>query len=145
MSRIEWPGSNAELVSQLAEQRSRYEQLVNNITDLFMLIDSDGTISFCNGRNNFCPGEPPCPKQGGKLTDCVAESDCRVVTDAVAELLAEFKKNRDATIEAFEQADEALLKVEIRSAGGIPGPLSTVIYYVTVVHVAGHVNDIVGS
>ncbi len=64
---------------------------------------------------------------------------------SVAELLAEFKKNRHATIEAFEQADEALLKVEIRSAGGIPGPLATVIYYVAVVHVAGHVNDIVGS
>ncbi len=64
---------------------------------------------------------------------------------SVAELLAEFKKNRDATIEAFEQADEALLQVEIRSAGGIPGPLARVIFMVAVAHVAGHVNDIVGS
>ena len=63
----------------------------------------------------------------------------------VAELLAEFQKNRDATIEAVEQADEALLQVHIRSAGGIPGPLARVIYFVAVVHVAGHVNDIVGS
>ena len=53
--------------------------------------------------------------------------------------------NRDATIEAVEQADEALLQVHIRSAGGIPGPLGRVIYFVAVVHVAGHVNDIVGS
>ena len=64
---------------------------------------------------------------------------------SVAELLAEFQKNRDATIEAVQQADEALLQVHIRSAGGIPGPLGRVIYFVAVVHVAGHVNDIVGS
>jgi uncharacterized protein (TIGR03083 family) len=64
---------------------------------------------------------------------------------SVAELLAEFQKNRDATIEAVEQADDALLQVHIRSAGGIPGPLARVIYFVAVVHVAGHVNDILGS
>ena len=64
---------------------------------------------------------------------------------SVAELLAEFKKNRDATIEAFKQADEALLQVQIRSAGGITGPLARVIFMVAVAHVAGHVNDIVGS
>ena len=64
---------------------------------------------------------------------------------SVAELLAEFQKNRDATIEAVEQAEEALLQVHIRSAGGIPGPLARVIYFVAVLHVTGHVNDIVGS
>ena len=64
---------------------------------------------------------------------------------SVAELLAEFKKNRDATIEAVEKEDEALLQVHIRSAGGIPGPLARVIFMVAVAHVAGHVNDIVGS
>ena len=64
---------------------------------------------------------------------------------SIAELLAEFKKNRDATIEAFEKADDALLQVQIRSAGGITGPLARVIFMVAVAHVAGHVNDIVGS
>ena len=64
---------------------------------------------------------------------------------SVAELLAEFQKNRDATIEAVEKADDALLQVHIRSAGGIPGPLARVIYFVAVLHVTGHVNDIVGS
>ncbi len=63
---------------------------------------------------------------------------------SVAELLAEFQKNRDATIEAVEKADDALLQVQIRSAGGIPGPLARVIFLVAVVHVTGHVNDIVG-
>ena len=33
----------------------------------------------------------------------------------------------------------------VRSAGGIPGPLGTVLNYVAVVHVAGHVNDIVAA
>ncbi len=64
---------------------------------------------------------------------------------SVAELLAEFQKNRDATIDAVENADEALLQVHIRSAGGIPGPLARVIFLIAVAHVAGHVNDIVGS
>lgn len=63
---------------------------------------------------------------------------------SVAELLAEFQKNRAATIEAVEQADEALLQVHIRSAGGIPGPLARVIYFVAVLHVTGHVDNIVG-
>jgi hypothetical protein len=63
---------------------------------------------------------------------------------SVAELLAEFQKNRAATIDAVEQADEALLQVQIRSAGGIPGPLGRVIFLIAVAHVAGHVNDIVG-
>src|SRR3972149_3442167 len=39
---------------------------------------------------------------------------------SVADLLAEFRTNRAATIAAVEQADEALLATPIRSAGGIP-------------------------
>ncbi len=63
---------------------------------------------------------------------------------SVAELLAEFQKNRAATIEAVEKADDALLQVHIRSAGGIPGPLARVIYFVAALHVTGHVNDMAG-
>jgi hypothetical protein len=62
---------------------------------------------------------------------------------SVAELLAEFRQNRAATIAAVEQTDEALLATPIRSAGGITGPLARVFYLVAVMHVAGHVNDIV--
>jgi hypothetical protein len=64
---------------------------------------------------------------------------------SVADLLAEFEKNRAATIAAVEQADEALLATPIKSAGGITGPLATVIYLIAVMHVQGHVNDIVAT
>lgn len=63
----------------------------------------------------------------------------------VAELLAEFKTNRAATISAVEAADEELLGREIRSAGGITGVLAEVIHAVAVLHVRGHVNDIIGT
>lgn len=64
---------------------------------------------------------------------------------SVAELLAEFQKNRGATIAAVEGADEALLTAPIRSAGGVTGALAGVIQAVAVLHVLGHVNDIVGT
>ncbi len=82
--------------------------------------------------------------RGGNLSYNERQVEKRAQS-SVAELLAEFQKNRDATIEAVEQVDEALLQVHIRSAGGIPGPLARVIYFVAVVHRTGHVNDIVGS
>ena len=64
---------------------------------------------------------------------------------SVADLLAEFQKNRAVTIAAVEAVDEALLTVPIRSAGGITGVLADVINAVAVLHVRGHVNDIVGA
>ena len=63
----------------------------------------------------------------------------------VEELLKEFKTNRAATIASVEAADEELFGREIRSAGGITGVLADVIHAVAVVHVRGHVNDIVGT
>jgi hypothetical protein len=63
---------------------------------------------------------------------------------SVADLLDEFEKNRAATIAAVESADDALLQREIRSAGGITGPLAGVINAVAVLHVRGHLNDILG-
>jgi len=62
----------------------------------------------------------------------------------VAELLAEFERNRAATIQAVEAADEALLARRIRSAGGVVGSLAQVLHQVAVVHVLGHARDISG-
>jgi hypothetical protein len=64
---------------------------------------------------------------------------------SVADLLAEFQTNRAATSAAVEGTDDALLATPIKSAGGISGPLATVIYMIAVMHVQGHVNDIVGA
>lgn len=63
---------------------------------------------------------------------------------SVAELLAEFQKNRDATIRAVEAADDALLRRPVRSAGGVEGPIATVLMRVAVHHTLGHLRDIVG-
>ena len=63
---------------------------------------------------------------------------------SVAELLDEFERNRAATIAAVEAADERLFGQQIRSAGGIVGPLAEVFHQVAVVHVLGHARDISG-
>jgi hypothetical protein len=63
----------------------------------------------------------------------------------VGELIAEFQKNRAATIAAVEAADEALLLKEITSAGGAKGPLATVFNFVAVLHVLDHLKDITGE
>ncbi len=63
----------------------------------------------------------------------------------VAELLAEFEKNRVATIQAVEAADEALFTRRIRSAGGVVGPLALVFHQIAVAHVLGHARDIAGD
>ncbi len=63
----------------------------------------------------------------------------------VAELLAEFEKNRAATIQAVEAADEALFARRIRSAGGVVGPLALVFHQIAVAHVLGHARDIAGD
>jgi hypothetical protein len=64
---------------------------------------------------------------------------------SVVDLLAEFEHNRAATIQAVESADEALFARQIRSAGGVTGPLARVFYQVAVAHVLGHARDIAGS
>lgn len=61
---------------------------------------------------------------------------------AIADLIAEFQKNRAATIAAIEAADEALFAKVITSAGGTDGPLATVFHFVAVQHVLGHLADI---
>ncbi|MBI2217337.1 MAG: hypothetical protein HYU51_08575 [Candidatus Rokubacteria bacterium] len=60
------------------------------------------------------------------------------------DLLAEFERNRAATIAAVEAADEELFSRHIRSAGGVTGPLAAVFHQVAVVHVLGHARDIAG-
>ena len=64
---------------------------------------------------------------------------------SVAELIDEFETNRKQTIAAVEAADEELFSKEIRSAGGIKGSAGQVLNMVAVMHVQGHVADIVRS
>ncbi|MGE3597715.1 MAG: DinB family protein [Dehalococcoidia bacterium] len=64
---------------------------------------------------------------------------------SVAELIAEFERNRATMIAAVEQADDALFATPIRSAGGITGPLAGVLQAVAVGHILGHLRDITGE
>jgi hypothetical protein len=87
---------------------------------------------------------PTRPAQGGILSYNDRQVEKRA--DAtVRDLLTEFKTNRAATIAAVEAADEALFSKEIRSAGGITGPLAGVINAIAVLHVTAHVKDILGE
>jgi hypothetical protein len=63
----------------------------------------------------------------------------------VDELISEFETNRAATIEAVAAAEESVFSKPLRSAGGITGPLASVLNAVAVEHVLGHVADIAGD
>ena len=62
---------------------------------------------------------------------------------SAADLLEEFKKNRATTIATIEAEDSETFLLPVKSAGGITGPLGNVMNMVAVMHVAGHVHDIV--
>jgi hypothetical protein len=78
---------------------------------------------------------------GGILSYNERQVEQRAVV-SVADLIAEFEKNRMATVVAVEAADEDLMSREIRSAGGVTGPLAGVINEVAVLHVRAHLSDI---
>jgi uncharacterized damage-inducible protein DinB len=63
----------------------------------------------------------------------------------IPELIAEFERNRAATVAAVEACPEELLGVQIRSVGGIEGTLAEVLRYTTVLHNQHHLADILGS
>jgi uncharacterized damage-inducible protein DinB len=86
-------------------------------------------------------GEPTRTMRGGNDAYNERQVAKRAHVSA-AELLREFEDNRTATIRAVEAADEALLARRIRSAGGVVGPLASVVYQVAVAHVLGHARDI---
>ena len=94
------------------------------------------------------PAASPAPASSAPLRGGINDYNERQVeklADAtVAQLLDLFRENRARTIAAVEQAEEELFAKEIQSAGGIRGPLATVIEAIAVHHVAGHLNDIAG-
>jgi hypothetical protein len=64
---------------------------------------------------------------------------------SISELIDEFEANRKLTVAAVENADDSLFEKEIRSAGGIKGTAAQVLNMVAIMHVQGHVADIVRS
>lgn len=89
--------------------------------------------------------KPPQRAASGGIASYNDRSIERYASSSVQELIDVFKTNRATTIAAFEGADDDLFGQPIKSAGGITGPLGYVMNLVAVMHVAGHVNDIVQS
>jgi hypothetical protein len=90
------------------------------------------------------PGMATRPMRGG-VDDYNARQVEKRAGATVEELLDEFSANRARTIAAVEAADDELLATPIRSAGGITGPLASVIVAVAVQHVMMHVADVTGE
>lgn len=98
-----------------------------------------------SGSADLAGGAPPTRSMRGGNE---AYNDRQVAKRAhlsPADLLAEFERNRAATIAAVEAAEEDLLVRPIRSAGGVTGPLAVVFNQVAVLHVLGHARDIAGT
>ncbi|HEY8768407.1 MAG TPA: maleylpyruvate isomerase N-terminal domain-containing protein [Dehalococcoidia bacterium] len=91
------------------------------------------------------PSSPPTRTASGGINSYNDRSIERYADTSAEELLEIFRKNRATTIAAVEAADDDLFLQEVTSAGGTSGPLGTVFNYVAVMHVAGHVNDIVSA
>ena len=94
-------------------------------------------------------GPPPKAKDDAKPADLPGGYNQRHVEkrkgSSVEALIEEFERNREATIAAVQEADEDLLRVPVRSAGGVEGKAVEVLNYVAVIHVRDHLADISGS
>jgi Mycothiol maleylpyruvate isomerase N-terminal domain len=88
---------------------------------------------------------PPTRTASGGINSYNDRQIERYAGATVDELLEVFRKNRATTIAAVEATDDGLFLREVKSAGGIQGPLGVVFNYVAVLHVQTHVNDIVGA
>ena len=125
----------------LAALRSSGQEVVGRVSALPPAEASAAPAQVRRTEPGETPGTPTRIAQGGILSYNDRQVDKRAAA-SVQELLEEFQTNRAATIAAAESADEALFSTPIRSAGGITGPLASVLTAIAVLHVAQHVNDI---
>lgn len=129
-----WNGR--EILAHIASIEWTYPRLLG--------VAKGGTAPEANESRREASAPPTRSARGG-IDDYNQRQVEKRAGASAADLLAEFRKNRAATIAAVEQADEALLATPIRSAGGITGPLARVIYLTAVMHTQMHVNDIVAA
>jgi len=135
--RYEAGWSGRQILAHLASIEWTYPKLIE--------IASEARTASPTPSGNTGAAEPPTrPMRGGNDTYNARQVAKRAHL-AVAELLAEFERNRAATLKAVEAAAEPLFETRIRSAGGVTGTLGAVFYQVAVVHVLGHARDIAGK
>lgn len=87
---------------------------------------------------------PPTKAARGGITSYNDRQVAKRAGSSPAELLQEFRTNREATIRAVEDTDDETMAKEVRSSGGFVGPLAQVLHWVAVDHVRSHLQDIVG-
>ena len=134
-------------------EQGRYENGWNGRQILAHIASIEWTyprlVDLARGASQPRPAAPAGASSGGGMRGGINDYNERQVEKragaSVGELIDEFETNRAATIAAVESADEALFATPIRSAGGITGPLSSVITAIAILHVAQHVNDIVAQ
>jgi catechol 2,3-dioxygenase-like lactoylglutathione lyase family enzyme len=95
----------------------------------------DGTL--VEGRSSS-PEEPSVSPE-----DYIARELERRRGSSAADLLAEFERNRQATVAAAEGLDGSLLRTVIRSA--VTGPLGIGLYAIGVEHMLGQVGEVTGK
>ena len=89
--------------------------------------------------------EPYRPSTGARINESNQRQVDKLAEASIAELLGLFQKNRAATIASVRAADDSLFEKDVRTTGGLQGPLGQVLERVAVDHIRGHVNDIVGE
>ncbi len=126
-----WTGK--EIVAHLAAIEWTYPRL----------IDLARRAAAPEAGRQGAPGDGgAAPTASGGIDAYNARQVAKRAGAALDALIAEFARNRAATIAAVEAMDTPLLAVPIRAAGGMAGPLGEVMRWAAVDHVRGHVRDI---
>jgi DinB superfamily len=127
-----WNGR--QILAHLASIEWTYPRLID--------IARDAAPTEARPTTAQASGEPPTRTMRGG-NDAYNERQVAKRADlSAADLIAEFERNRAATIQAVEATEDELFARRIRSAGGRTGPLAAVFYEVAVLHVLGHARDI---
>jgi len=91
------------------------------------------------------PAAAPTAAFSGGVDDYNNRSISRYADASVGELLEKWREFRATTIATIEVTDADVFLKPVKSAGGIQGPLGTVLNMVAYMHVQTHVADIAGS
>jgi len=136
--------SAREILAHIAAIEWTYPRLLDVAAEAPATPDGAPRADLRGTSPEQAAGAPTRPVSGGIDAYNARQVEKRAGA-SVAELLAEFEKNRAATVGAVEAADDALLERPVRSAGGITGTLAGVLRAVAVEHVLGHARDIAGE
>jgi DinB family protein len=136
-------------ISPSALEEGRYENGWNGRQILAHLASIEWTyprlidIARAPSAHRATEGQPPSRGMRGGNDAYNERQVAKRAHLSAAALLEEFERNRASTILAVEAAEDELFTRPIRSAGGVTGVLSAVLYQVAVEHVLNHARDIV--